>query len=276
MSLYYEEYGQKNKESILFLHGGGAGAWMWKKVIPLLKEFHCLVPDLPEHDHSADVKPFTFSKTSELMMDIISEKAHGDSAHIVGLSLGAQLGVQMLSEFPKIIKSAFLSSPMLKPVFGSNLGFYNEDVLRWSHRIFMQPLKNWDWWVQLNMKYSAGIPQEFFPDFKRVFQTMSEDAFARIMTAGMGFRLPAGLERVTTRALVTVGSREYRAMKESAKMLAAVLPNAQACIVSTNRQHNLAESHNWALSTPDLFASCLKAWITGSQLPDELQKNLED
>lgn len=272
MSLYLEEYGRENKETILLLHGGGAGAWMWKKVIPLLSDFHCLVPDLPEHDHNADVKPFTFSKTSELMMEIISEKAHGGRPHLVGLSLGAQLGVQMLSDYPEIIRSAFLSSPMLKPVFGSNLGFLNENVLRWSHRIFMKPLKNWDWWIQLNMKYSAGIPQEFFPDFKRVFQTMDENAFTRIMTAGMVFRLPPGLEQVTTRTLVTVGSREYRTMKESAKLLAAALPNARAYIVSTERQHNLAESHNWALSTPDLFATCLKAWIAGSQLPHELQK----
>lgn len=270
MSLYLEEYGREKKETILLLHGGGAGAWMWKKVIPLLSDFHCLVPDLPEHDHSADVRPFTFSKASELMMNVITEKSHGGSAHLVGLSLGAQLGVQMLSDFPKIIKSAFLSSPMLKPVFGSNLGFYNEDVLRWLHRIFMQPLKNWDWWIQLNMKYSAGIPQEFFPDFKRGFQIMSEDAFARIMTAGMGFRLPAGLERIITRTLVTVGNREYRAMKESAKMLAAVLHNAQTFIVSTDRQHNLAESHNWALSTPDLFAASVKAWVTEVNLPGEL------
>lgn len=271
MLLNLEEYGKDNKESILFLHGGGAGAWMWKKVIPLLSDFHCLVPDLPEHDHSADVKPFTLDKASELMTKIIAEKSHGGSAHIVGLSLGAQLGVQMLSDSTQKIKSAFLSSPMLKPAFGSNLGFYNESILRWAHRLFMQPLKNWDWWIQLNMKYSAGIPQDFFQDFKRVFQSMSEDAFARIMSAGMNFRLPAGLKRVTTRVLVTVGNREYRAMQESAKMLAAALPNAHSFVVSTDRHHNLAESHNWAISTPDLFATCLKAWISGSQLPDELQ-----
>ena len=60
------------------------------------------------------------------MIDIISEKTHGGSAHLVGLSLGAQLGLQMLGDLPEIIKSTFLSSPMLKPVFGSNLSFYNE------------------------------------------------------------------------------------------------------------------------------------------------------
>jgi len=271
VSLYLEEFGRENGATILFLHGGGAGAWMWKKVIPQLRDFHCLVPDLPEHDHSSEVKPFTINEAALAAADLTHKHAHGGKAHVVGLSLGAQLGIKMLSDSPEIIKSAFLSSPMLKPVFGSNLGFFNENVLRWSHRIFMQPLKNWDWWIRLNMKYSAGIPLELFPDFKRVFQTMDEDAFARIMTAGINFRLPAGLERVTTRTLVTVGSREYRAMKESVKMLAAVLPNAQSFVVRTEHQHNLAESHNWAISTPDLFATCLKAWISGSQLPDELQ-----
>ena len=120
------------------------------------------------------------------------------------------------------------------------------------------------------MKYSAGIPQDFFQDFKRVFQTMDEDAFARIMAAGMSFRLPAGLKTVKTPVLVAVGSREYGAMKESAKMLAAALPNVQAYIVSTERHHNLAQSHNWALSTPDLFAASVKALVTEGDLPRKL------
>ncbi len=271
MSLYLEEYGQENKETILFLHCA-VPALDVEEGHPTLNNFHCLVPDLPEHDHSASVEPFTFSKTSEFLMNIITEKSHGGSAHIVGLSLGAQLGVQMLNDSPQKIKSAFLSSPMLKPAFASNLGFYDEKILRWAHRLFMQPLKNWDWWIQLNMKYSAGIPLEYFQDFKRVFQSMSEDAFARIMSAGMNFRLPSGFKIVNTPVLVTVGSKEYRAMQESAKMLAAALPNAHFFVVSTDRHHNLAESHNWAISTPELFATSLNAWIAGRQLPDELKK----
>jgi pimeloyl-ACP methyl ester carboxylesterase len=272
MPLYFEEIGSPNAESIVFLHGGGAGGWMWKKTVQILKGFHCLVPDLPEHDHSAEVKPFTINGAALAVADLIRQHAHGGKAHVVGLSLGAQVGVQMLKDSPEVMRSAFLSSPIMKPLFGANLGFYNESVMRWSQRVFMQPLKNWDWWIKLNMKYSAGIPDEYYPDFKRVFQTMSEDAFAHIMTAGMSFRMPTGLEQVQTRVLAAAGSKEYRAMQDSIKMLAAALPNAQAYLVHISDHHQLAESHNWALSAPELFAASLRSWITGSLLPSELIK----
>ena len=272
MALYFEESGRKNLETLIFLHGGGAGAWMWRKPIQLLADFHCLVPDLPEHDHSAAIKPFTINAAALAVADLIRQHAHGGKAHLVGLSLGAQVGVETLKAAPEVLKSAFLSSPMMKPLPGARLGLYSEGVMRWSHRLFMRPFTHWDSWMRVNMKYAAGTPAEYYPEFKRVFQTMSEDALTHIMVESLTFRMPAGLDKVQTRVLAVAGKSEYGSMRDSVRMLAHTLPDVQAYLVNLAEHSGLAESHNWALSAPEIFAASVRAWVTGKPQPSELEK----
>ena len=47
--LSFESFGPADAPTLVFLHGGGSGAWMWHPVISHLPEFHCLAPDQPEH-----------------------------------------------------------------------------------------------------------------------------------------------------------------------------------------------------------------------------------
>ena len=48
--LFYESSDPSNAPTIIFLHGGGLGGWMWRyQVRAFEKQYHCLVPDLPEH-----------------------------------------------------------------------------------------------------------------------------------------------------------------------------------------------------------------------------------
>jgi pimeloyl-ACP methyl ester carboxylesterase len=240
--------------------------------VPGCGDFHCLVPDLPEHDHSTEIKPFTMNSAAKAVAGLIRQHAHGGKAHLIGLSLGAQVGVEMLKAAPGVMKSSFLSSPIMIPMPGASLGFYSEGVMRWSHRIFMKPFTHWDWWMRLNMKYAAGIPVEYYPEFKRIFQTMSEDAWTHIMVEGLTFRIPSGLDKVKTRVLAVAGKSEYNSMRNSIKMLAQTLPDAQAYLVNIIGHSSLAESHNWALSAPDLFATSVRAWVSGKPQPSELEK----
>src|SRR5215469_3801079 len=96
--LSVSESGHATSPSICFLHGGGVSGWMWRPQVEALKEsYHCLVPDLPEHGRSAGVRPFTIADTALRIARIIRERGHGGHAHVIGLSEGAQVTVQLLS-----------------------------------------------------------------------------------------------------------------------------------------------------------------------------------
>jgi len=121
------------------------------------------------------------------------------------------------------------------------------------------------------MKYSAGVPDAYYPQFKNDFQHMTGDQFAHVMIENQRFRMPQGLENVTVPTLVVAGKKEYGVMRQSVRDLAATMPNAKGFLVSHARKLSLAEEHNWNMTAPELFTNMIRAWINDQPLPTELQ-----
>ena len=267
-NLYFESSGPANAPSILFLHGGGVAGWMWRKQVEALKSaYHCLAPDLPEQGENAarDTRPFTTSGAADRIAAFIRSQAHGGKAHVVGLSEGAQVTVELLSRAPELVDHAMVSSAMLRPMWV--LKVYTPALVAWSYRWFVTPFKNNDWWIRLNM-HSNGISDDYYADFKHNFQTMTEGSLVNLMLAGFNYRLPAGLEKVHLPVLVVVGNKEYKAMQQSGRDLLAALPNARGVTVALGPRASLAQEHSWAMTAPDLFTETLKAWIEDRPLPE--------
>lgn len=268
--LYFEAVGAETAPVVVFLHGGGAAGWMWRKVAASLQgEYRCLLVDLPEQGNSTRAGPFSHGLAADLSADLIREQA-GGKAHVVGLSEGAQVVVELLSKSPEVIDHAVISSAILRPIKGTGV-MSSPGAVRWSYRLAIAPFKNWDGWIRLNMRYSAGISDEYFADFKRSFQQTTESGFVNILSA-VNYRMPAGLERAQAPCLVVVGSKEYREMHDSARDLLSVLPNSRGVEVSLGAKATLASEHNWAMTAPELFAQTVSAWIEGRALPDELSE----
>lgn len=268
--LHFQAYGPDDAASIVFLHGGGVSGFMWQPVIDLLPEYHCLAPDLPEHGGSQDVGPFSMQLAAEQVAELIREQAHGGKCHLVGLSEGGQVAVQLLAVTPGLVERAMVSSALLLPLTGLRW-VMSPGVLAWTYRLSVAPFKRSDWWIRINMKYSASVPEQLFPQFKQSFITMSESAFVNLMLANQRFRLPAGLEEADVPTLIVVGHKEYTAMHRSARELAQALPQAKAVELNLGRSASLAREHNWALTVPELFAETVRAWIEDQPLPPELR-----
>ncbi len=269
--LLYQEFHPECETTILFLHGGGSAGWMWQPVVERLSEFHCLVPDLPEHGESALVKPFSMALAAQKTAELIRAKARGGKAIVVGLSEGAQVAVQMLASTPDVIKGAFISSALLLPMPGAKL-YSSRGLIAALFRISVPPFRNSDWWIRINMKYAAGIPDEFFAQFKENFQKMSESQFVNLMVANQTFRLPEGVSKAIIPSLIVCGKHEYKAMKESAVLLSKHLSNNQVYQIDLGEGSTLAAEHNWAMTAPQSFADAIKNWHEGNPLPEVLTK----
>lgn len=263
--LHVDAYGPKNAPLILFLHGGGAGAWSWEPVIERLGEFRCLAPDMPEHGRSTAVGPFSIPGAAACMAELIRSQAPDEKVHVVGLSEGAQVVVAMLANCPELIASAVISSALLRPLPGAWM--MTPGVIRWTFRLSVPPFRNNDWWIRLNMKYAAGVPEAYFAQFKRDFQAMSEDGFTHLMVENQRFRLPQGLEKAALPVLVLAGRKEYGAMRQSACDLSAALPQATMRIIDLGEGSSLAQEHNWCLHAPDKFAETVRAWVNQETIP---------
>lgn len=197
---------------------------MWTpQITELSAQYHCLVPDLPEHGQSRQTGSFSVANTFRQITDLIRERAHDRRVHMIGLSFGAQVGVALLASASEYLHSALISSALVRPLPGS--GMYNSlPILRWTFKLGIAPLQKSNWYARLNMRQSAGIPDAWFPQFRDDFQRMTAQSFATVMAENMQFRLPSGLDTVKTPTLVVVGRKEYKAMYQSGCDLIHALP----------------------------------------------------
>lgn len=258
------ECGPAAAPTICFLHGGGVGGWMWRPQVEVFQhDYHCLIPDLPEHGLSADTRPLTIVDAARRVAQLIAERAHGGRAHVVGVSLGAQIVVQLLSVDPKVVDHAFVSSASLHEV--PSFGLLSPPSLALTYWLFLAPFKGNDGYIRLNMKGAAGLPDGYFQEFRASFRGMTAEAFVHTLTENQRFRLPAGLEHMQTPTLVTAGLHEYAIMRRSARELAATLPQGEGYLVSLSKR--IAEEHGWNLYAPEIFNAVLRAWIVDHPLP---------
>jgi hypothetical protein len=121
------------------------------------------------------------------------------------------------------------------------------------------------------MKYSSGIPEKYYPQFRRDFQNLTGDLFAHVLVENQRFRLPVGLERVSVPTLVVAGKKEYAVMRQSVREIAGAIATAQGFLISHSRRMSIAEEHNWNMTAPELFTQMVRAWLTDQPLPAELQ-----
>lgn len=253
--LYYSESGPKTAPTIVFLHGGGVSGWMWTPQVQVLSsEYHCLVPDLPEHGGSRDMQPFTMVNAADGVAELIRCRAHSGQAHVVGLSLGAQVLVQLLSGNSRLVDHAVVSSALLRPVPGMSLA---PPLVR-----LFDPMKNFHFMIRANMK-ATHVPTKYFQQFREDTRRQTPSSLRHLLDANASFRLPETLTGVTSPVLVVVGEKEYKVMKESAADLVRVIPNARGYLAQ-----NLP--HMWNLERPELYTEMVRAWICEQPLPNGL------
>jgi pimeloyl-ACP methyl ester carboxylesterase len=258
MDLYFKETGKNNPETIVFLHGGTLGGWMWDKQLEAFKDYHCLVPDLPEHGKSNEIKPFTINNAANEIMNLIRERAHGGKAHVVGISLGAQIALEMLSKSPEIMDHVLISGTLVRRIPATN---FLLKLLDYTIKSYMS-IKDTDFLIKANIR-SYNFPKEYFKTLKEATKSISSDSLTRILHENMLFKIPEGLEKVNNPVLIIAGGKEYGIIKESAKDLNEVLINSQY-FMATNMVHG------WNLTEPEFFNSVLRAWINDKKLPEGL------
>lgn len=213
------EFGNPNAETVLLLHGGGLSWWNFREEAKLLeKKFHVVLPVLDGHGGSEDGFE-SIERNAMRIIAYIDEHLGGQVPVLGGLSLGAQIAVQILALRPDICKFALIESVSLipSPVTHALIG------PSFSGSYF---LIKYDWFSRLQFQ-SMHIRRELYEDYYADTCKIGKEDLVSFMKANTAFSLPEGICRCGARALVIVGGREQGSMKRSAKMLCGALPDAR-------------------------------------------------
>jgi len=255
--MYFEEIGNRSRASIVFIHGGGISGWMWHKQVEHFSDYHCIVPDLPEHGKSINEGPLSIADCANRIADLIESKANNNKAHVVGHSLGGKVVVELLSRRPDLVDHAVVASALYRPMF----------LLKLIHRPFVYKLsaammKN-KFMLSLTAK-QLKFPDDFYIEkSKEDLRRLTPDSLYRIYDQLYQYQnIPKSLANANVPTLVVAGEKEPRSMKQSVTNIAEALPNSKGILI------NKAD-HTYPWAEYDEFNNIIRLWINDQNIENE-------
>ncbi|MDO9591558.1 MAG: alpha/beta hydrolase, partial [Microcella sp.] len=251
--VHVDESGPADADSILFLHGGNVASPMWQLQREGLPEFHQLVPDMPGFGKSVDLGWTGLDDTVERLAGLIRTRAHGGTAHVVAISLGASVGLMLTARHPDLVRSALLSGT---PIRG--LG----PVMRTTARVQL-----WLW------KAVAAVTS--------IGRTGHEppEAVTRLIEKGLGLE-PSGATAVVNLVNGGLGRRVHEITGSPVPILGVagsresrVVTRALADFARADRailRVAPGSHHLWIYQAPGLFTDAIRTWVAEQRAVEQL------
>ena len=255
MDLFLRESGPAGAPAIVFLHGGRMSGWSWEPVAERMRGYRCLIPDLPQYGNSLAQGPFEIDRATDAVAGLIRARVDTGRAHLVGFSLGAQVGVQLLATEPELVDRAVLCGTMVNAWPGVRLTQRMAGLLArpsWTRRLMTRRLDA-----------DFDVPAARIDEYREDVRLIVGRRFAGIVVASAGFTAPDGLAESGTPTLFLTGAEELPFVRRSAAALAHRMPNGIDRVAA-------GMGHAWPLRYPELFSRTVDAWLTGHPLPPEI------
>ncbi len=215
-----KEFGDKSKKAIVLIHGGGLSWWQWEKQIELFKnEYRLIVPVIDGHGEDCDTVFLSIKDSAEKLISYIKKECDSKVLALCGLSIGAQIVVEMLANSPDIAEYAIIESALVYPMnFVSKAAKFACDLT--------YPLISKRWFAKMQAK-TLLITDDMFETYFEQSSAMKKETLINITKSNSSYPLPEKIKDTTARTLVLVGGKEVSIMKKSAKLLAESIKNSK-------------------------------------------------
>ncbi|KAI1371288.1 alpha/beta-hydrolase [Hypoxylon crocopeplum] len=252
--------------TIVMLHVLLSSHLEWAHCWPKLSEYHLLIPDLPQHSRSRHVGPFSFGLAADLVATMIREHAHDGRAHLVGISTGGFVAMELIKRHPDVVLSAFLSGATpLNDLWKSinsqpKLAYLGFSVLLHSPKGLLYKATGWAPEFQND---------ELLKEIKRNSTSRLYEAGSRDTNAWNREDMVEVGKRDKRIALVAGGKQDnVEGMQQMGKLLRSLGSDqgmqSSAFVVKD-------AIHAWNLQYPLLFARGVRAWIEKAPLPQAFE-----
>ena len=241
-----KEYGKSNKDIIMLLHGGGLSWWNYEEVSEILKsDYHVILPILD--GHSGSDRDFTsIESNANEIIEYIDNNYNGNVKLIGGLSLGAQILLDILSKRDNICEYAIIESALVCPMKMTNRLI--ELLINMSYGLI-----NKKWFSKLQFK-SLKIKKELFDKYYIDSSNITKNNMISFLEANSNYYLK-NIKTNKSKSIVIVGSKERPIMIKSAKRIHDELINSELEILSGYYHGDLSINH------PNEYAEKVKKLI---------------
>ncbi len=209
------EYGTHNTRVIMLLHGGGLSWWNYRAEAEILGEqFYVILPVLDGHSDSEN-DFVSISENAERIISFINEKYAGSIMLIGGLSLGAQVLLEILARRKNICKFAIVESASILPSKMTNA--LVEATVSPSYGLIQQR------WFSLLQSKSLKISQSLFEDYYRDSCKITKKNLTSFLKSSTSYEVNEGIRNTDAKVRIVVGQKEQRTLLKSAKILSEMI-----------------------------------------------------
>jgi pimeloyl-ACP methyl ester carboxylesterase len=251
--LGYTRTGNPNGAPVVFLHGAAMGAWMWEGQAPLFELYDCYLVDLPGHASSNGVVWQSFEQAADAVADLIRTRIAGGRAHLVAMSLGAAVGLHLLTRHPHTVERAILTGALAETP---------PRVLMWVQEHLLSAILPTEWGKRAFGRM-IGLPADAMPPYLQTMRQLSIPSFKRTLRDLSAYALPDGLAAVQTPCLFVTGGNDLAVNVRSVRAL-------RDRVAGSVGAYAAGLHHPWNGEDPDLFNRMTRAWLSGEPLPTEL------
>ncbi len=242
------EYGKKNSNVIVLLHGGGLSWWSYREVAELLQQdYHVVIPILDGHSES-DKNFISIEDNASEIIEYIDRRYNGSVSLIGGLSLGGQILVEILSQRSDICKIAIIESALVIPMKLTH--HLVKPMMEMNYGLIKQA-----WFAKLQFK-SLKIKSELYAEYYRDTCNITKENMISFLKANAWYTVKEKIVNTQAKVFVFAGQREQSKMIHSAQILNKMIPDSTLEI--KNKMYHGEYSINYANEYADKVISLLK------------------
>lgn len=210
--MLFKKFGDERLPTIVLLHGGGLSWWSLKGIIELLrKEYHIITPVIDGHGEAGDETFVSIENSAEKLISYIDTHHGGKVFAIGGLSIGAQIAVEVLSARKGIAEYAIIESALVYSIKGMTA--MTVPIYALFYGLIRQK-----WFAKLQAK-TLYVPENMFGQYYEDSLKISKQSLVNLTMSNGNYVLKSTIADTKAKVLVIVGEKEIGLMKKSAQKL---------------------------------------------------------
>mgnify|MGYP000878486517 CR=1 FL=1 len=234
--MLFKQFGDKNLPAVILLHGGGLSWWSYKEIIERLeKNYLVIAPIIDGHGEDGGETFVSIENSAEKLVSYIDNNFNGKIYALCGLSVGAQIAVEVLSLRRDISEYAVIESALVFPIKGISA------FTKLLYNLFYGLIKQ-KWFAKTQSK-SLCVPESMFDMYYKDSLKISKQSLINIAVSNANYALKNTIADTKAKALIIAGQKEMRIIKKSAEKLNGIILESKLFIAPDMKHGELSLKH---------------------------------
>ncbi|WP_409199353.1 alpha/beta fold hydrolase [Methanobrevibacter sp. DSM 116169] len=220
---FIEENSNKNK-AIIFLHPKNIANWIFDKQFNQFNDYNLIFIDLPNHGDSFNLSNFSISEVTDLLKDFII-KLNKEEVNLIGIDLGGQISLDILSKYPELINKVIISGVEL--IDEKDKVSYDKSIVNvLDETKAILDSKDDNFLIRAYLRY-FGIGKEYIKDISNTFKNQDYENLKKISYESLNYSIDSNPKDPNKDLLVCFGSYDTIWCKSSVYEIKKVFKNAK-------------------------------------------------